>query len=49
MLVPAVGVGELLRCGLALAGFEGLDVGLGGAVAFATVSVSPCKKKQWCL
>ena len=35
MLVPAVGVRELLWCWLRLKGLEGLDVGLGRAVAGA--------------
>ena len=33
MLVPAVGVGELLRLGRGLDGLVGLDVGLRGTVA----------------
>lgn len=35
MLVPAVGVGVILDCGLFLELLEALDVGLGGRVARA--------------
>lgn len=40
VLVPAVGVGELLDGGLALEGLEGLDVGLRRSVAALTLSVA---------
>jgi len=47
VLVPAVGMGELLRCWGSLDGLEGLDIGLGRTVAFEVLAF--CRHECGCI